>query len=222
MAHRYEKSRAREIGDKKNSEGINHQARLEKARTLDTTSTPEHSPSSKIAMAQTLDVVSIANRLLASEIVTVPTETVEGYAVALNSKKGVNALMLKKERGFDSGKVFTLVPEAKEAAQKYALVSPLAGELIQAYFPGELTLLLPKNPNFRHFYFDHFDKIGLRIPNHELFPSLLKAVGPLLLTSANPKGGTPRSLTGHLPSTIIDLTETTPQIVRQGNLIIKL
>ena len=151
-------------------------------------------------------------------VTTVPTETVEGYAVALSSEPGIRELMRIKERGFDSGKVFTLVPESLEAISKYVVVSDLARELINRYFPGELTLILPKNPSFKHFYYDHFDTIGIRIPDHPLFPELLKENGAIILTSANPKGGTPKSTTGHLPSTIVDLTGLEPRILRQGNL----
>lgn len=151
-------------------------------------------------------------------VTTVPTETVEGYAVALSSEAGIRDLMRIKERGFDSGKVFTLVPESLEAISKYVLVSDLAARLIKEYFPGELTLILPKNPSFKHFYYDHFDTIGIRIPDHPLFPELLKENGAIILTSANPKGGTPKSTTGHLPSTIVDLTGPEPRILRQGNL----
>ncbi len=155
-------------------------------------------------------------------VTTVPTETVEGYAVALSSETGIRDLMRIKERGFDSGKVFTLVPESLESISKYVLVSDLAAKLIREYFPGELTLILPKNPSFKHFYYDHFDTIGIRIPDHPLFPELLKENGAIILTSANPKGGTPKSTTGHLPSTIVDLTGPEPRILRQGNLIINL
>lgn len=155
-------------------------------------------------------------------VTTVPTETVEGYAVALSSEAGIRDLMRIKERGFDSGKIFTLVPESLEAISKYVLVSDLAARLIKEYFPGELTLILPKNPSFKHFYYDHFDTIGIRIPDHPLFPELLKENGAIILTSANPKGGTPKSTTGHLPSTIIDLTGPEPRILRQGNLKINL
>ena len=155
-------------------------------------------------------------------IMTVPTETVEGYAVPLMDTKAVQELMRVKERDFDSGKVFTLVPESIEAISKYAVVDGLARTLISRYFPGELTLILPKNPNFRHFYYDHFDTIGIRVPNHAEFLKLLQKTGPILLTSANPKGGTPRSLTGHRPSTIIDLSMEQPQILRQGELTIDL
>lgn len=149
---------------------------------------------------------------------TVPTETVEGYAVALSSEAGIRELMRLKERDFDSGKVFTLVPESKAAIAKYALVPDYARELIEKYVPGEITLILPKNPAFRHFYYDHYETIGIRIPDHPLFSDLLAENGALLLTSANPRGGTPRSLTGHLPSTIVDCTGTRPKVLRQGNL----
>ena len=155
-------------------------------------------------------------------VTTVPTETVEGYAVALSSEQGIRDLMKLKDRDFDSGKVFTLVPESIEAIEKYVVIPEQAKSLIEKYFPGELTLILPKNPNFHNFYYDHFDSIGIRIPNYPLFKELLKENGAILLTSANPRGGTPRSITGHLPSTILDFTGEKPRIIRQGNLRISL
>lgn len=164
----------------------------------------------------------IITDLLAGKVVTVPTETVEGYAVALSSISGIHHLMKLKSRDYESGKIFTLVPESKTAISRYSIIPPNAAPLIERYFPGELTLILPKNPNFRHFYYDHFDTIGLRIPSHPLFPAISSAVGAILLTSANPRGGTPKSLTGHQPSTIIDFTTTPPRLVRQGDLKIKL
>lgn len=160
--------------------------------------------------------------LLPGKIVTIPTETVEGYAVSLNSEPAIRKLMRLKDRDFDSDKVFTLVPENKSAISKYVIISKAAEPLIKQYFPGELTLILPKNPNFHHFYYDHFDTIGIRIPDHPLFQEILPQTGPLVLTSANPRGGTPKSTTGHLPSTIIDFTSKNPKILRQGNLVINL
>ncbi len=170
----------------------------------------------------------IVENLKAGEIVTIPTETVEGYAVSLNSEPAIRNLMRLKDRDFDSGKIFTLVPENKEAISKYTIIPKNAEKLIKKYIPGELTLILPKNPNFHHFYFDEFAHrgqkigIGIRIPKHPIFDQILPEIGPLLLTSANPRGGTPRSLTGHKPSTIIDFTCSNPKILRQGNLEINL
>ena len=155
-------------------------------------------------------------------ILVVPTETVEGYAVRLDDKDAICALMKLKERDYNSDKIFTLVPKNKEEIKKYAIVSNLAKSLINQYIPGELTIILPKNPNFHHFYYDHFDSIGIRIPDYKPFLKLLEKTGPLILTSANKKGGTPKSITGHKPSTIIDLTTNTPKIIREGNLKINL
>lgn len=162
------------------------------------------------------DFVSI---LSSDNIATIPTETVEGYAVALSSEQGIRNLMKLKDRDYNSGKVFTLVPESKDIISKYVLIPDQAKPLIDNYIPGELTLILLKNPKFKHFYYDHYDTIGIRIPAHPLFPELLEKIGPIILTSANPRGGTPKSITGHQPSTILDFTNPShPKILRQGNL----
>lgn len=183
-------------------------------------------PNQPLPLPQSTDIEDVVNfyikQLLTHQIVTIPTETVEGLAVSAHSQKAVNNLMLYKERDFNSGKIFTLVPESTATLSQYVLIPSYAKPLIQSFIPGELTLILPKNPNFHHFYYDHFDNIGIRIPNYPLFSQILPSTGPLILTSANKKGGTPKSTTGHLPSTIIDCTTSTPYIIRQGNLQITL
>lgn len=161
---------------------------------------------------------NLIDALMHDRIVTIPTETVEGYAVRLSSETGIIALMRLKDRDFDSGKFFTLVPESVQTISKYAIIPTIAEPLIAKHIPGELTLVLPKNPDFHHFYYDHFNTIGIRIPDHPLFAEILPHVGPLVLTSANLRGGTPHSFTGHRPSTVVDCTGPTPQILRQGDL----
>lgn len=167
---------------------------------------------------QNYDKSAIIKQLLSHEVATVPTETVEGYAVLLDDKIAIDKLMAVKNRGFESGKIFTLAPKDKSDIKNYVLIPDAARSLIEKYVPGEITLILPKNPDFKNYYFDHFNSIGIRIPNHAFYKELLKEAGPMLLTSANPRGGTPKSLTGHLPSTIVDFTGDSPKIIRQGNL----
>lgn len=173
-------------------------------------------------MGETIQYAKIVDSLGKEQVATVPTETVEGYAASLKSATAVTELMRIKDRDFNSGKVFTLVPESKSAISNYVIIPPAAKPLIEKHFPGELTLILPKSPLFRHFYYNHFDTIGIRIPDHPLFPLIAKTIGPILLTSANPRGGTPKSITGHKPSTIIDFTGDKPKTLRQGNLEIHL
>ena len=180
----------------------------------------------------------IIKGLNSGQVVALPTETVYGLAIALNSATALEKLIYLKRRDLNSGKVFTLVPESKSDIQKYAILNKLAREYIAKYVPGEITLILNKNPEFSHPYFDHFTTVGIRIPASPLFSTILPETGPLLLTSANPRGDQPaissdevaktlpkvdlivkgRTIEGKLPSTVVDLTGKTPVIVRQGDL----
>ena len=174
-----------------------------------------------------IDIINLVKNqiiidLLSDKIAAIPTETVEGYAVSIDSELAIRKLMKLKDRNFNSGKIFTLVPENKTKISEYCIIPKTAEPLIEKYIPGELTLILPKNPNFHHFYYDHYNTIGVRIPNHPLFAEIMPQTGPLILTSANPRGGTPKSTTGHLPSTIIDFTGKNPKILRQGNLTLNI
>lgn len=186
------------------------------------------------------DTKSIISSLKNGQVVAVPTETVYGLAISLNSPTALEKLIYLKKREIGSGKVFTLVPESKFSIDTYATIPASARSYIKKYIPGEITLILPKNPTFSHPYFDHFDSIGLRIPDHPLFRNILPEVGPLLLTSANPRGEQPATTSesleksmpkidaivdgragGHAPSTIVSFLEKKPEIVRQGDLNIE-
>lgn len=180
----------------------------------------------------------ITKSLKEGQVVALPTETVYGLAISLHSAKALEKLIFLKRRDLQSGKIFTLVPESREAIGKYATLNRLAREYIAKYIPGEITLILHKNPDFAHPYFNHFTTIGIRIPASPLFETLLPETGPLLLTSANPRGDQPaissdevaktmpkvdlivegRTMEGKLPSTIVDLTGKNPKILRQGDL----
>lgn len=180
----------------------------------------------------------IIKSLKSGQVVALPTETVYGLAIAFNSATALEKLIYLKRRDLNSGKVFTLVPESKSDIQKYAIINKLAREYIAKYVPGEITLILNKNPDFSHPYFDHFTTVGIRIPASPLFSTILPETGPLLLTSANLRGSQPaissdevaktlpkvdlvvkgRTIEGKLPSTVVDLTGKTPLVVRQGDL----
>ena len=180
----------------------------------------------------------IAASFKSGKIIALPTETVFGLAVSLDSSTASERLMNLKDRSVDSGKVFTLVPESPETIKTYANIPDLAKPLIENYVPGPLTLILPKNPTFKHPYFDHFSSIGLRIPDFPLFRKLLKKSGPLLLTSANLRGQpsyqSPSEIAQNLPidalveapaanqqpSTIVKVTDHL-EILRKGDIIIK-
>ncbi len=179
------------------------------------------------------------NTLNKGGILGVPTETVYGLAVKLDNTAAIRKLLDLKNRQIGSGKVLTMMLADVEDIKKYAIVNRKTMNLARHYFPGELTLILPKRRAFSHPYFDHFDSVGFRIPDHPYLLELLRQTGPLLVTSANPRGEAPcRSSKevaerlpkidavvegvsgGNIPSTVIDWTEDEPIPVRQGGLLI--
>lgn len=170
-------------------------------------------------------------------VVAVPTETVFGLAVKLGSKPALERLIKMKDRDINSGKVFTLVPTSKEDFKLYADTAN-AEDLIEKYIPGEITLILPKQKDFKNDYFDHFDEIGLRIPDFQIFGQILREVGPILLTSANRRDQPTLSSADeieqefgeeldvildmepghHLASTIVKVDGNSRTVVRQGEI----
>ena len=173
------------------------------------------------------------------DILAVPTETVYGLAVKSDNTAAIRKLLELKNRQVGSGKVLTMMLADVDDIKKYALVNHKTLNLARHYFPGELTLILPKRRAFKHPYFDHFDTIGIRIPDHKYLLDLIRTTGPLLVTSANPRGEAPCRTSkevaerlpqidaivegvsgGNIPSTIIDWTEEEPVPVRQGGLLI--
>jgi len=172
-------------------------------------------------------------------ILGVPTETVYGLAVKADNVQAIKKLLNLKNRAVGSGKVLTMMVADVDEMRKYANMTWQTTNLARRYFPGELTMILPKRKGFLNPYFNNFETIGIRIPEHEYMLNLLRETGPLLVTSANPRGEMPcRSSSelieriptvdavvngkagGNLPSTIIDFTGDEPRPIRQGGLLI--
>ena len=172
-------------------------------------------------------------------ILGVPTETVYGLAVKADNTEAIKKLLNLKERPVGSGKVLTMMVADVDEMFKYAKMNRRKTNFARHYFPGELTMILPKNEAFSHPYFDKVGTIGIRIPQHRYMLDLLRETGPLLVTSANPRGERPcytgkelgrrmpsvdmivdSKAGGSIPSTIIDFTTEDPYPVRQGGLLI--
>ncbi len=126
-----------------------------------------------------------ASALRRGGIVAFPTETVYGLAVDAGNPAAVDALRALKGR--EENKPFqVLVPSLKEA-EKLAHFNPEAARLAGAFWPGALTLVLPRRATAKTGI--GVPTLGLRCPDHEATQALLAAFGkPLAATSANPAG----------------------------------
>ena len=126
--------------------------------------------------------------LEAGEIVALPTDTVYGIAVALDTPGGIDALFAAKDRPPERG-IALLIADAAQAAT-IAEWPATAAALADAFWPGGLTLVVPQRADvaWPPVLTGGAPTIGLRVPDHAAPRALASAVGPLPTTSANRSG----------------------------------
>ena len=181
--------------------------------------------------------------LAAGGIVAIPTDTVYGIAVALTTPGGIERLFAAKSRPPDKA-IALLLADAEQAAEIGEL-TPSATELARAFWPGGLTLVVPRRADRPlpaaltggELAPGAVATVGLRVPAHDAPRALARALGPLPTTSAN-RSGDPElrdadeiSLvlgdgidlildggpsTGGPASTVVDVTADPPRILRVG------
>lgn len=126
--------------------------------------------------------------LTAGELVSIPTETVYGLAAnALNPTAVFNIFKVKERPSFDP--LIVHIPKV-DVLELYAhSVSRIAYDLAMTFWPGPLTLILPRKSNIPDLVCSGLDTVGLRQPSHSLTLELLNQLDfPLAAPSANPFG----------------------------------
>ena len=129
--------------------------------------------------------------LLDNKVVAIPTDTIYGLAVACDKKEAICALYELKKRP-SSNPLVLFVKEAKDVDQFVSEIPTGGKALMEAFWPGPLTLVLPSKRS---------STIAIRIPNHPLIISLLEKTGPLFVTSANISGNPPLKSTSEIETT---------------------
>ena len=126
--------------------------------------------------------------LLAGQAIVVPTDTVYGLAARASDAEAVARLFTLKGRRTD-------VPIAvlcADADQALALVAPGAARsvtsVVERWWPGPLTVVLPRRAGLGLQLGEPDTTIGLRVPDHALVRAVARAVGPIATTSANRHG----------------------------------
>ena len=140
-------------------------------------------------MSETGKNIELAKELLLDgKLVAIPTETVYGLAANALNEKAVVSIFEAKERPFFDPLIIHL--PTIEAISTYAeLNDERLLKLAEKFWPGPLTLLLPKKALIPTIVTSGLDKVAVRIPNHSLTLNLLEKVKvPLAAPSANPFG----------------------------------
>ncbi|MDX1978335.1 MAG: L-threonylcarbamoyladenylate synthase [Pseudanabaenaceae cyanobacterium bins.68] len=179
----------------------------------------------------------LVERAKQGEVVCFPTDTVPALAVLPHK-----ADLIYQLKGRDRAKPLILMAATWQQLQDYLESGINCQEIVDTYFPGALTLVLPANHLGRSLNLDH-SSLGVRVPNHQVALAILAATGPMLTTSANLSGQLPlrsaveidqtfrqiavleesEDWTGSgLASTVVAKQESGWQILRQGAVVFRL
>ncbi len=195
-------------------------------------------------------IEAAARRLAAGSLVGMPTETVYGLAADAGNASAVQRIFETKGRPSDHPLIVHLPPAAADGWR--AAVAPFAREapdfavaLMQAFWPGPLTLILPRRPEVAAVAAGGQDSVGLRCPSHPAAQALLVAarahgVHGVAAPSANRFGRVSPTTAAHvadefaalpddallildggpcpvgIESTIVDCSRGTPVLLRPG------
>lgn len=134
---------------------------------------------SKITVA---DAVSL---LKSGATVAIPTETVYGLAGSIYSEEAINQIFTLKGRPlFDP--LIVHIAHSEMIPPLVSKFGSLAKQFAQKYWPGPMTLILPKSDRVKPIITAGLDKVGIRIPNQPLTIEIIKDVGsPIAAPSAN-------------------------------------
>ena len=169
-------------------------------------------------------------------LVVLPTDTLYGLGCDAFDSHGVASLLAAKNRGRDMP-VPVLVGSWHTIDGLVYSVKPEARSLVQAFWPGGLSLVVQQAPSLAWDLGDTRGTVMLRMPLHPVALDLLREIGPMAVSSANVSGEPPattvqdaRNQLGSqvdvyldggpcaeaTPSTIVDLTGERPRVLREG------
>ncbi|RME97149.1 MAG: threonylcarbamoyl-AMP synthase [Bacteroidetes bacterium] len=134
------------------------------------------------------DIYRAADLLWSGQLVAVPTETVYGLAGnALDGQAVACIFAVKNRPSFDP--LICHVPDLDSVAGYVTEIPAALRKLAEAYWPGPLTLLLPRQPIIPDLVTAGLPRVGIRVPQHPLMLELLQELDfPLAAPSANPFG----------------------------------
>lgn len=169
----------------------------------------------------------------------IPTETVYGLGADALNEDAVSRIFLAKGRPQDNPLIIH-VPDASWLESYCRDVPPAAYQLAERFWPGPLTMILPRRDIVPLQTTGGLETVGVRCPNHPVTLAIIEAAGvPIAAPSGNTSGRPSPTTAAHMiedmdgridgivdggpctvgvESTIIDLTVTPPRLLRPGGL----
>lgn len=133
------------------------------------------------------DIRLAAEEIRKGNLVAMPTETVYGLAADALNEEAVLSVFRAKGRPADNPLIVHIA--TPEDMEKYAYPNDWAYRLAEAFWPGPLTIILPKKDNIPTAVSAGLDSVALRCPAHEVARKLITFSGcPIAAPSANLSG----------------------------------
>ncbi len=168
-------------------------------------------------------------------LIIIPTDTVYGIGCSLFNQDSIAKLY--EIKGRDTAKaIAVMLADVEQVKLVASNLDNRAVRLAEQYWPGAVTLVVRKHPSIPA-VLSSLPSVGIRIPDHTFDRTLIRAVGPMAVTSAN-LAGQPSSVSipqvieqlgdqigmyidggesqGGLSSTVVDCTAKDPIILRPG------
>jgi tRNA threonylcarbamoyl adenosine modification protein (Sua5/YciO/YrdC/YwlC family) len=170
------------------------------------------------------------------ELIVMPTDTVYGIGADAFDSRAVADLIAAKGRGRDMP-VPVLIGSWRTLDGLVMAVDQRTRDLIEAFWPGGLTLVVEHAPSLAWDLGDAYGTVAVRMPLHPVALEILTETGPMAVSSANATGHPPAATAAdaqaqlgyqvgiyleageggaQVPSTIVDVTRDVPRVLRLG------
>lgn len=202
-----------------------------------------HRSKATILSASDAASIRLAGRIIKTGgLVAFPTETVYGLGCdALNPEAAAKVFEVKQRPQFDP--LIVHVADLKQLEMVVGSLPPLGQQLMDAFWPGPLTLVLPKQSVVPDLVTAGLSTVAVRMPNHPIAQALIREAGtPIAAPSANPFGYVSPTTAQHVAdglggnvdlildggpcpvgveSTIVSLAGPQPELLRPGSMTIE-
>ncbi len=188
--------------------------------------------------ADSPDVLEQALHILQNGgLVAFPTDTVYGVGSLVFDGQAVESIYTAKDRPIEKA-IPVLLADAADMEKVGIDIPAIAYQLAARFWPGPLTCIIPKQPTLPEAV-SATSTVGVRVPDHEVARAILRAAGPMAVTSANISGQPSPSTAeevfaqlngridliidggktpGGVPSTVVDCTSEDLKVLREGPL----
>jgi L-threonylcarbamoyladenylate synthase len=182
------------------------------------------------------DVIALACEVVRTGgLIAFPTDTLYGLGCDPHLPTALQKIYSAKGRALSKA-IPVLISHPDQLGSLVSGIPEQAGRLMERWWPGALTLVLPKNPDLPP-DLTPYPGLAVRMPDHQVALALLDQTGPLAVTSANLSDHeNPRDaqgvlaqldalvdlvldggeLSGRQASTIVDCTGNEPKLLREG------